>query len=247
MRWLLEKDLAIKSSITETTDVSPETRLSVYGKGYGYRLIDALSENYPAVHTLLGDESFYQMTYDYMAAHPSHHFSLRYFGSELESFLGSYYKNSPFMAEMARFEWALRHAFDACNTPTITLQDLQAIAVEQWGSLKFKFHPSLKRLDLEWNVPQLWSAVDQNSDPIDAEKNPHPIAWLIWRKELTNFYRSMDVDEAWSIDQASQGESFATLCEGICEWIDAEHAPMRIAGFLTDWINEDLIVAVNTE
>ena len=90
MAWLFEKNPAIQADIVSTKDVSSEVRLSVYGDGYGYRLIDALSENYPSVHTLLGDDDFYKMTYAYMSALPSHHFSLRYFGSRLEDFLAGY-------------------------------------------------------------------------------------------------------------------------------------------------------------
>ncbi len=93
MAWLIKKDESIKPDIVDTGEVnkvSVTQRLAVYGNAYGYRLIDALSDNYPAVHTLMGDDDFYEMTYAYMAAHPSKHFSLRYFGHQLEGFLNSY-------------------------------------------------------------------------------------------------------------------------------------------------------------
>jgi hypothetical protein len=59
---------------------------------------------------------------------------------------------------------------------------------------------------------------------------------------LINHYRSLDVDGGWALDSAMSGGSFENLCEGICEWIDEEHAPARIAGFLGNWINEGLLV-----
>lgn len=249
MDWLLHKDLSIKPDIVDTGEVnkvSVEQRLAVYGNAYGYRLIDALAENYPAVHTLLGDDDFYKLAYAYMDAYPSGHFSLRYFGHKLETFLLDYQKDIPVLAEMARFEWALRKGFDAQDVTTITLVDLQQVAPEQWGDLQFGFHPSVSRLDLSWNTPQLWSAIDAETDPVPPEKLEHPYAWILWRKELLTYYRSLDVDEAWALDAALQGENFATLCEGVCEWIDAEHAPGRVAGFLSQWINDDLLVSIQT-
>jgi hypothetical protein len=248
MAWLIKKDSdAVKLDIIDTGDVnkvSVEQRLAVYGNAYGYRLIDALSENYPAVHTLLGDDDFYKMTYAYMDAHPSQHFSLRYFGHKLESFLQKNYNDLPVLSEMARFEWALRKGFDAEDNQTLTLNALQEVPIEQWGELKFTFHPSVSRLDLAWNTPQLWTAIDEETEPMPPEKLEYPYAWLLWRKELLTYYRSLDVDEAWALDTALQEGNFAELCEGGCEWSDAEHAPSRVAGFLSQWLQDDLLIAL---
>jgi hypothetical protein len=247
LAWLMEKDEALKADVIDTGEVnkvSVDQRLSVYGEAYGYRLIDALSENYPAVHTLLGDDDFYEMTYAYMAAQPSHHFSLRYFGHKLEAFLQEYKKNVPVAADMARLEWALRNAFDAENKSAIGMQELQLVPVESWGELKFEFHPSVARVDLEWNTPQLWTAIDTEAEPIDIEKLEHPIGWVVWRKVLINYYRSLEVDEAWALDAAMKGDDFAFLCQGVCEWVDEVHAPERIAGFLSQWLEDELIVSL---
>jgi len=247
MDWLMHKDERIKLDIIDTGEVnkvSVDQRLAVYGNAYGYRLIDALSENYPSVHTLLGDEDFYKMTYAYMEAYPSHHFSLRYFGHELEEFLKTYIPEVPVLTEMARFEWALRKVFDAEDVAIITMDDLQEIPVEHWGGLQFNFHPSVSRLDLDWNIPQLWSAIDKEAEPMSPEKLEYTYAWLLWRKDLLTYYRSLDVDEAWSLDNAINGGSFAALCEGVCEWIDVEHAPGRVAGFMSKWVSDDLLTGV---
>ncbi len=248
--WLISKDEKVKPDIVDTGEVnkvSVDQRLAVYGNAYGYRLIDALSENYPSVHTLLGDEAFYEMTYAYMSAHPSHHFSLRYFGHKLEDFLRDNYSDAPVLAEMARFEWALRNGFDAEDLPVITLDELQEVPVDHWGDLQFGFHPSVARLDLEWNVPQLWSAIEEETEPMSPEKQEYPIPWLVWRNELLTYYRSLEVDEAWALDSAMNGGNFAGLCEGVCEWIDVEHAPARVAGFLTQWISDKLLVGIRID
>lgn len=244
MSWLIKKQDMIKADIVSTEDVSSEVRLSVYGDGYGYRLIDALSENYPAVHTLLGDDDFFEMAYAYMDAFPSRHFSLRFFGSELETFLKDYLKDLPVIAEMAKFEWVLRNSFDAKNQLSMTMDALQDVPLENWGDMKFDFKDSVSRLSLEWNTPQLWSAIDSESDPIAPEKLEYPYSWIVWRKDLLNYYRSLDVDEAWALDRAMNEATFQDLCVGVCEWVDEEHAPARVAGFLTQWIEDQLLVGV---
>ena len=242
MQWLQSEEGDIKEKVVGTEKVSSEIRLAIYANAYRYRLIDALSDNYPSVHTLLGDEDFYNNGVKYIAAYPSHHFSIRYFGNQLETFLAKQYKDTAVLAEMARFEWALRDAFDAKDIPSLDLDALQEIAPEAWVNLHFNLHPSAARLDLEWNVPQLWAAIENETGQIPFEQAEYPIPWLVWRKELKTYYRSLDVDEAWALDAVMQGQNFAKICEGVCEWVDEVHAPKRVAGFISQWLMDDLIV-----
>lgn len=244
LQWLLHEDGAIKPYIAESQQDDTQERLQIYSNAYRFRLIDALADTFPAVHTLMGDELFYQTALAYIDTYPSHHFSLRYFGDQLSHFLHGYDPQTPIYAEMAEFEWALRHSFDSANIRPITLQDLQAIAPEQWEQVYFKFHPSVQCLMLGWNTCQLWEAIDGGSEPIPLERQDYPQAWLVWRKELLTYYRSLDVDEAWAIERALQGEVFAELCAGLCEWVDELHAPARMAGFVSRWIEEGLLIEV---
>jgi hypothetical protein len=242
MQWLQTETGDIKNKIIGTEKVSSEIRLAIYGNAYRYRLIDALSDNYPSVHTLLGDESFYNDGINYIAAYPSRHFSIRYFGSHLEQFLAEEYQDNRVLAEMARFEWALRDAFDSDDKETLTLDALQTIPPEAWVNLRFTLHPSVARLNLEWNIPQLWSAIEHETGQIPFEQAEYPIPWLIWRKDLKTYYRSLDVDEAWALDAIMQGQSFSEICTGVCEWVDEAHAPERVAGFIATWLDADLII-----
>ena len=241
MQWLQTESGDIQSHVLGTKKVSVETRLAIYANAYRYRLIDALSDNYPSVHTLLGDEGFYNDGIQYTLEYPSQHFSIRYFGSHLEAFLAQHHPESKVLAEMARFEWALRNAFDAEDVFSLGLNALQTVAPESWAELGFVLHPSVARVDLQWNVPQLWSAIEEETGEIPIEEAEYPIPWLIWRKELKTYYRSVDVDEAWALDNVMQGANFAEICAGVCEWVDEEHAPARVAGFLSEWLAADMI------
>lgn len=241
MQWLATESGDIDSQVIGTEKVSKETRLAIYANAYRYRLLDALSDNYPSVHTLLGDEDFFNEGLKYISQYPSHHFSIRYFGSHLEQFLEEHHQETAVLAEMAHFEWALRNAFDAEDQESLGLEALQNINPDSWGDLRFTLHSSVARLDLKWNTPQIWTAIDEESGQVPFEEAEYPIAWLIWRKELKTYYRSLDIDEAWAIDVVQQGRSFGELCEGVCEWIDEEHAPGRVAGFVAEWLAADLI------
>jgi len=245
--YLLEKSTQFKHEIIGTKRFNKKTRLGIYADAYASRLIEALQDNYPALHTLMGDSQFNRMAQYYLSKHPSKNFSVRYFGDQLSQFLQqeSRYNSQPVFAEMATFEWALRAAFDAKDQTPITMAALQAIPVEQWGDMRFSLHDSVHRLNLEWNVATLWLAIENEQEAIPAEKNDYPIAWRIWREQkLKIFYKSLAVDEAWALDAIIDQTNFADICAGLCEWADEAYAAQRAVTLIQTWINDGLIIKV---
>ena len=77
-----------------------------------------------------------------------------------------------------------------------------------------------------------------------SQRRQHPLRWLIWRRQLKTRWRSLDVDEAWALEQAASGADFAAVCEGLLEWIDAEQLSLRAAGLLKQWVGDGLLLRV---
>ncbi|MBI3545866.1 MAG: putative DNA-binding domain-containing protein [Gammaproteobacteria bacterium] len=84
-----------------------------------------------------------------------------------------------------------------------------------------------------------WGEEDINDVPAPT-LSEYPQSWLIWRQDLKNYFRSLPVDEAWAL-AAARDHNFAELCEGLCEWIDAQNVAPHAAGFLKQWITDGLI------
>jgi len=234
--WLLQGDGQIKGQVVETEKVSANIRLGIYADAYRLRLLKALQDSFPALHTLLGDERFQELGLAYIEAYPSQHFSIRYFGDHLSDFLARtpVYQETPVLYEMAVFEWTLRDVFDAADCATISLAALKKIAPEEWKNLHFRFHPSVRRVDFSWNVPSLWKAIEEGE--IRPQKNDYPIGWLFWRKDLRIFFRSVTVEEAWALDAIFDNQCFAEICAGLCE-------AQRAADFVLRWVEEGLLAA----
>jgi hypothetical protein len=222
---------------------SPEKRLGVYVDAYVLRLLEALRTNYPAVHQLLGDDDFDDMACRYLAAHPPSHTSIRWFGQHLSDFLAiqTPYANIPSIAELAEFEWALRHTIDAADADILTLEALQAIAPQSWATLTFSLHPSLSILFFEWNAPQLWNALTAD------EHLPEPVAqamhWLVYRQpNLVTGWRSATALEIAALNTINCGLSFADLCEELSQRLDdSESTPLTAATFLKSWVEQGLV------
>lgn len=245
--FLLEGREDIRRRVAGTGKVSAEQRLSIYYDAYRLRLLEALDSNYPVLHGWIGDDEFERLGLAYLAAHPSTHFSIRYFGHELAGFLaaGESYRDKPFLSEMARFEWAMAEAFDAPDSALVRLEDMGAIVPEAWPGLRFTMQGSVHRLNLEWNVPVIWKAIDAEQAPEQPRRSEYPQSWLLWRQDLKTYFRSLSVDEAWALDAAANGGTFAMICEGLCEWIDVQHVAAHAAGLLKQWIADGLIRSID--
>jgi hypothetical protein len=247
LEFLFDPTQQMDTEVTDGAHVNIEQRLNIYAEGYRLRLLDALADNFPALHTLLGDDEFHKLGRAYIQSHPSRHFSIRYFGDRLHHFLSTQapYTDMPLLSEMASFEWLLRDVFDAADAAVLNTKDLQNVEASQWPLVRFAFHPTVRLLELSWNVPALWKAIDNDEPPQSPERSDHPLWWVVWRQDLKSYFRSLPVDEAWAINAMLQGRNFLNLCEGLCEWVDELHAPARAAGFIQQWVNDGLISVID--
>ena len=246
---LLSGDERIARRIVDTPRVNASTRLGIYADAYRLRLLEALRADFSALKTLAGDDEFECIGRAYIDAHPSGHFSIRYFGAQLAAFLqvDKRWQSVPVFAEMAAFEWALGLCFDAADSPLIGVENMAEIPAQSWGAMRLDLHPSLQRLDLRWNVPVLWKAIDEEQPPQWPVAGKYPQAWLIWRRELRTLFRSLAVDEAWAIDALRQRKPFAAMCEGLCEWYDEGHAAAQAALYLRRWVQDGLVVRIERD
>ena len=121
------------------------------------------------------------------------------------------------------------------------------VPAETWPELSFTFKPALEWLDLYWNVPQIEQACDQNQTLPDIQRGEFPQRWLLWRREFKTCWRSLDVHEAWALEQAFNGANFAEICEGLLEWIEAEQVALTAAGLLKQWISDQLLIRLGDD
>ena len=244
-QYLLRGDTAVEAHVVGTARVPVSTRLGVYAGAYRSRLAEALAHNYPALARLLGEADFHALAAEYVAAHDSPFFSIRYYGDALPQLLATreHYAAAPVLAELAQWEWAMAGAFDAADATPLGPEALARVAPQRWARLRFGWHASVQRLTLWWNVPQLWQALTDEGERPPASLAAAPLPWLLWRSELTTYFRSLSKTEAAVLDAARSGWPFGELCALLCEELDESEAPAQAAALLRGWIGSGLIVS----
>lgn len=240
---VLQGDDTIAKSVNATGQVPAAIRLGIYAEAYRLRLIDALAHNYPRLQQLLGTEAFVALAKRYLDEHPSTSVSVRWFGHRLAADLNED-QEQPWLAELARWEWAIAAAFDAQDVEPLDDADLSDIDPAAWPALRFRFHPSLQRIQLHTNAATLFKALSDDTECPKPARLEAPQAWLIWRQALATRYRSLTDEEAHALDTLRNGGTFAQLCEALCEWHEPASVPAQAAMFLKGWVGEGLIVGV---
>ncbi len=242
-QFIVEGSDSIAAAIDSSQEISAATRLNIYSDAYRLRLIEALQANFPVLEKLFGADPFARLTQLYLSIRPSRHFSIRWFGHELPSFLREFdeYRDRPWLAELAEWEWKVATAFDERDANVLAVDKLATMAPEEWPHLKLFLHPCVQRLRLTTNAAALAKAAGEDQSLPEPKLLDECVEWLIWRQDFVVRFRSLDALEAAALDAVQSGATFGELCEAIAEHMDAESVPLRAATLLRQWIEEQLL------
>lgn len=222
-----------------------EERFGVYAHAYRARLAEALRSNYPVLHRALGDDAFDALAQAYLAAQPSRHASIRWFGDTLESFArgpGEALLPHPALRDLIRLEWALCLAFDAADERVLEGSELAQVAAERWPGLVFAAHPAVRLIRLEWAVEPTWRALNEQPDAETAPPEPAPHATLVWRQGLAPQFRSLEAGEAAALEQLIAGACFGRMCEHAAGEA-GDDAAVRVVAWLQRWVVDGVLSA----
>jgi hypothetical protein len=142
--------------------LGPVERLDIYADMYFYRLRDSLAEDFPAVTAVAGSAEFHNLITDYLLAHPPSSWTLRDLGQSLPGFLDRHEIRGelPFLADLARLEWARIDVFDEADATPLTRPDLTGLAPREIEALTLGLIPAARLLMLDWSVAPIWRQVD---------------------------------------------------------------------------------------
>ncbi len=247
--YLLHADDSIVDNIAGDTVAHRERRLSIYYNGYRARLRGTIESDHSILGIYLGDDGFEQMAAGYIAEHPSHNTSLRYFCDQLPEYLRTH---APFagigmLGALAEFERLLLDVFDAADSDSLSRQSISNIPAAEWPDLVFTLHPSVRCYMTTWNSVEVWQAIKGERNPPQAAEGDS-CSWLLWRnsERLTEFH-SMPVDEHFLLRGVQEGASFAELCASLSEWHTDDVIAIRAWEILQAWLGAGLLSAATSK
>lgn len=246
-RCIMSGDDSVLAEILDSPKEKRDVLFGVYRYAYASRLVEALSNDHPLLHTYLGDKMFDDMGKAYVQEKPSEHANLRWYSRGIPEFLRATepYSDFPEICELAELERALNDVFDATDGEVLAIEQIAAVAPELWNDLVFQPHVTARRFDFKSNAAAIWIALKNEETPPDPEVLDEPSRVLVWRQDNTPMFRELTVEEAMMWDEAVNGIPFGVLCSMLATYDDPDNAAGRGAGYLRGWVTSGLLSGIS--
>jgi hypothetical protein len=215
--------------------IAAASRVGVYRNNARSNWRGALQAAYPVVLALVGEPFFNEAADRLAEAQPSRSGDLHRFGGGFAEFLATYPHASElgYLPDVARLEWAWHESFHAAEHDMLELERLARVAPEDYGSLRFRLHPSARLVRSGFPVFSIWQA---NQEGFTGDGRIDPAAGgeqvLVFRGDLDtrlfaletadwhflhNLVQGLSLEEAADHDSLAGNEAF--LGEALRRWV----------------------------
>jgi hypothetical protein len=138
----------------------PHPRLRIYRNNVSAALVNALKVRFPVTEQLVGTEFFFAMAWEFADAHRPRSAVLIDYGSEFPGFIRGFAPAASvaYLGDVAALENLWWHAYHAGEAVPLTAEAFSSVAPEQWGNLRFVFHPSVGMMQSPHAIGSIWLA-----------------------------------------------------------------------------------------
>jgi hypothetical protein len=146
------------------TPAEAERRFAVYRNNVAVSLKSALAARYPVIRRLVGEAYFDALAAVFLRDDRPQSPVLHEWGGGFAAFLRDFppLKDWPYMADVARIEWARGLAFHAADAAPA---DPALLATADPATLRLSLHPSVQLLRLRHPGVTIWAAHQPGGDP----------------------------------------------------------------------------------
>ncbi|HAT29446.1 MAG TPA: DUF2063 domain-containing protein [Janthinobacterium sp.] len=219
-----------------------EHRLALYRGNLTVTWEKTLSQVYPVLRALVGDEFFGGLTRAYGLAHPSESADLNRYGALFADFLTDFphVADLPYLPDMARLEWALHRAHYAADASPLAAAELAALKPEQLEAASLRLHPACQLLASEWAALPLWRAHQEEGETEFPQHMRADSYALVARPRWKAMAYPLSKAAHAALLRLARGESFGAALDAAFE-IDES---FDVGAHLGQWIGEAVIVEI---
>jgi hypothetical protein len=166
-RAVLGGDAATLVRAIRGDGLDPAARFRIYRNHAVATLGAVLESAFPVVCRLVDKRFFAYAAHEYLRKHPPPSRRLVEYGAEFADFLAGFEpcKDLPYLADVARFEWALNTAATVREASALKIEALAGIPPEGAALLKLALQPSVSYFASGWPIDAIWLANQQKEVP----------------------------------------------------------------------------------
>ena len=165
-------------------------RLGIYRNHFFTTLRGLLQGAFPVVCRLVDERFFAYAAHEYVREHPPRSRCLVKYGADFAEFLADFEpcKALPYLADVARFEWALNIAAGVHEAAPLPLTALAEVPTNEAANVMLRLQPSLRYVVSPWPIDAIWRANQENEVPsvdlasggarLEIRRSGNAVAWL---------------------------------------------------------------------
>ncbi len=156
-RAVLDADADLPAPLMRKAPGAPTRRFGVYRNNVYASLIDTLAARFPVTARLVGEAFFRAMARVHVETEPPNSPVLLRYGAGFADFVAAFppAQPVPYLADVARLEWARHQAYHAADAAPLSLAAL-AEAAGDAGNATLTLHPSLHIVRSTYPVVTIW-------------------------------------------------------------------------------------------
>lgn len=200
--------------IIASSQLTSQERLGIYANAYYARLLECLSEEYPALVCAMGKTAFGAFSMEFLQEYPSTSYTLSELGAHFPQFLKETKPATEegevnwtdFLIEIAWLERVYSEVFDGPGIEresVLSAETLNSIAPEVWPELRLKMAPCFRLLEFQFPVHEYISNARQGNSPTIPEQQITYLA--ITRRNFIVRRESISQSEYFLLSRLEQG------------------------------------------
>lgn len=224
----------------------PARRFDVHRNNVVVSLVDALADTFPVVQALVGEDFFRAMARLFVPRHPPRSPLLAEYGARLPAFIEAFAPTAglPYLADVARLEFARVQAYHAADAPVLRRQPLAARLAEPEAlpAARWRLHPSVHLVASRHPVVALWAAHQGLGELADVDL-AQPQAALVLRKHDDVVVLALAPGAAGFVQALAAGATLAEAAAAAATGIEGQDFDLAATlallidqGALSEWL-----------
>ncbi len=190
-------------------------RLRVYRHHVERSLAAALATTFSTVQAIVGEDFFRAMAGRYVDGDLPRQPVLAEYGAGFPRFIAGYEpaESLPYLADVARLDWALNLAFHSLAANYLTATDLSSLSAERVAELPLALAPGAAVLRSSYPIDRIWRVSQPGAADETVDLGAGGVSLLVLRREDdAAFIQVSEAEEAF-LSAAGRGETLERAAE----------------------------------
>jgi hypothetical protein len=223
--------------------VHPAVNMLIYHNNLLSHLVNALNNTYPLIVKLVGEAAFKAAARHYIERYPSTSGNLDEYGEYFSDFIADFEPATdlPYLADVARFEWAAHLLARAADAAAFDPARLQQLTENDYATLHAVLHPACHLMQVQYPIPAIIDLCKGNLNEIDS-LTPEKMHLLLSRRQHDIIVTTLTPAEFLFLEKSQHGNMLSDCLQSAIN-LDPSFV---LAEKLVNWVKNQIIIDFNS-